>query len=190
VVDVGRPTALLVQAVAHVVKMPARRLYQPGKGPIIRQNPHQSYPRQALGNRVVAALAAVEPLRFTGCRAVARLQIVLAKQLAEADTLPGTQQEPADGQDTFRVVTRGADGRFASRLRHPRRPAERHVSGVDDCSTDLGFARLPVFRGLIGPMPEAERHSLRSPGSLRDADKGLEFGQARTPAFADHSPTT
>jgi hypothetical protein len=25
---------------------------------------------------------------------------------------------------------------------------------VDDCSTDLELRGLPVFRGLIGPMPE------------------------------------
>ena len=28
--------------------------------------------------------------------------------------------------------------------------------GVDDCSTDLGLRGLPVFRGLIGPMPEGK----------------------------------
>ena len=26
--------------------------------------------------------------------------------------------------------------------------------GVDDCSTDLSLRGLPVFKGLIGPMPE------------------------------------
>ena len=26
--------------------------------------------------------------------------------------------------------------------------------GIDDCSTDLELGGLPVFRGLIGPMPE------------------------------------
>ena len=26
--------------------------------------------------------------------------------------------------------------------------------GVDDCSTDLELRGLPVFRGLIGPIPE------------------------------------
>jgi hypothetical protein len=28
--------------------------------------------------------------------------------------------------------------------------------GIDDCSTDLGLRGLPVFRGLIGPMPEGK----------------------------------
>ena len=33
----------------------------------------------------------------------------------------------------------------------------RHAQvGVDDCSTDLGLRGLPVFRGLIGPMPEGK----------------------------------
>ena len=27
---------------------------------------------------------------------------------------------------------------------------------VDDCSTDLDLRGLPVFRGLIGPMPDGE----------------------------------
>ena len=60
-------------------------------------------------------------------------------------------------KDTFRVVTRGADGQIRIRdydkqedllKRHPK-------IGVDDCSTDLELRGLPVFRGLIGPMPEA-----------------------------------
>ncbi len=33
---------------------------------------------------------------------------------------------------------------------------EMHTQiGVDDCSTDLALRGLPVFRGLIGPMPKA-----------------------------------
>ena len=28
--------------------------------------------------------------------------------------------------------------------------------GIDDCSTDLALRGLPVFRGLIGPMPEGK----------------------------------
>jgi hypothetical protein len=61
-------------------------------------------------------------------------------------------------KDTFRVVTRGADGQIRIRdydtseallKRHPQ-------VGVDDCSTDLDLRGLPVFRGLIGPMPEGK----------------------------------
>jgi hypothetical protein len=28
--------------------------------------------------------------------------------------------------------------------------------GIDDCSTDLGLRGLPVFRGLVGPMPDGK----------------------------------
>ena len=28
--------------------------------------------------------------------------------------------------------------------------------GIDDCSTDLDLRGMPVFRGLIGPMPEGK----------------------------------
>jgi hypothetical protein len=59
-------------------------------------------------------------------------------------------------KDTFRVVTRGSDGQI--RIRDYDSQAallKRHLQiGVDDCSTDLELRGLPVFRGLIGPMPE------------------------------------
>jgi hypothetical protein len=61
-------------------------------------------------------------------------------------------------KDTFRVVTRGADGKL--RIRDYSEPDvlyRLHTQiGVDDCSTDLGLRGLPVFRGLIGPMPEGK----------------------------------
>ncbi len=61
-------------------------------------------------------------------------------------------------KDTFRVVTRGADGKI--RIRDYGTSEEllkRHTQvGVDDCSTDLDLRGLPVFRGLIGPMPEGQ----------------------------------
>lgn len=28
--------------------------------------------------------------------------------------------------------------------------------GIDDCSTDLTLRGLPVFRGLVGPMPDGK----------------------------------
>ncbi len=59
---------------------------------------------------------------------------------------------------TFRVVTRGSDGQI--RIRDYMTQEEllkRHLQvGVDDCSTDLSLRGLPVFRGLIGPMPESK----------------------------------
>ena len=59
-------------------------------------------------------------------------------------------------KDTFRVVTRGADGKIRIRDYDSREALlRRHAQiGVDDCSTDLELRGLPVFRGLIGPMPE------------------------------------
>ncbi len=61
-------------------------------------------------------------------------------------------------KDTFRVVTRGADGEIRIRdYDNPEALLKRHSQiGVDDCSTDLGVRGLPVFRGLIGPIPEGK----------------------------------
>ena len=61
-------------------------------------------------------------------------------------------------KDTYRVVSRGPDGKL--RIRDydcPDTLLRMHTQiGVDDCSTDLGLRGLPVFRGLIGPMPEGK----------------------------------
>ena len=61
-------------------------------------------------------------------------------------------------KDTYRVVTRGADGQIRIRDYDTQEALlKRHSQvGVDDCSTDLGLRGLPVFRGLIGPMPEGK----------------------------------
>lgn len=59
---------------------------------------------------------------------------------------------------TFRVVTRGANGQLRIRDYDSQEDLlKRHIQiGVDDCSTDLDLRGLPVFRGLIGPMPEGQ----------------------------------
>jgi len=61
-------------------------------------------------------------------------------------------------KEIFRVVTRGADGSL--RIKDYPRPdsiLRLHTQiGVDDCSTDLGLRGMPVFRGLVGPMPEGK----------------------------------
>ena len=59
-------------------------------------------------------------------------------------------------KDTFRVVTRGSDGQIRIRDYDSQEDLLRRHSqiGVDDCSTDLELRGQPVFRGLIGPMPE------------------------------------
>jgi hypothetical protein len=61
-------------------------------------------------------------------------------------------------KDTFRIVTRGADGKLRIRdYSHPDTLLRMHTQiGVDDCSTDLDLRGQPVFRGLIGPMPEGK----------------------------------
>jgi hypothetical protein len=58
--------------------------------------------------------------------------------------------------NTFRVVTRGADGSLRIRDYDAKESLLRlHTQiGIDDSSTDLSLRGLPVFRGLIGPMPE------------------------------------
>ena len=61
-------------------------------------------------------------------------------------------------KDTFRVVTRGADGKLRIRdYSHPDTLLRMHTQiGIDDCSTDLGLRGQPVFRGLVGPIPEGK----------------------------------
>jgi hypothetical protein len=61
-------------------------------------------------------------------------------------------------KNTYRVVTRGADGSLRIKDYPTADPLlKSHTQiGVDDCSTDLGLRGLPVFRGLVGPMPEGK----------------------------------
>jgi len=61
-------------------------------------------------------------------------------------------------KDTFRIVTRGSDGSLLIRDYPTCDPiSEMHLQvGTDDCSTDLAIRGMPVFRGLIGPIPEGK----------------------------------
>jgi len=61
-------------------------------------------------------------------------------------------------KDTFRVVTRGVNGEIRIRdYDNAEALLKWHTQiGVDDCSTDLDLRGMPVFRGLIGPIPEGE----------------------------------
>ncbi|MEK6247755.1 MAG: hypothetical protein N2C12_06215 [Planctomycetales bacterium] len=56
----------------------------------------------------------------------------------------------------FRIVTRGSDGKVKTRdFDQAESILKMHSQiGVDDCSTDLELRGMPVFQGLIGPMPE------------------------------------
>jgi hypothetical protein len=59
-------------------------------------------------------------------------------------------------KNTWRIVTRAADGSLVIRdFDSPEQILRSHLQiGVDDCSTDLDLRGAPVFRSLIGPMPE------------------------------------
>lgn len=83
---------------------------------------------------------------------------------------------------TVRVVTRAADGTLRIRDYPNTEPLlEIHTQiGIDDCSTDLSLRGLPVFRGLIGPIPEG-RQVVRyeSPDVFETLTK--EWSSAKTP---------
>ena len=61
-------------------------------------------------------------------------------------------------KNVFRVVTRGSDGEIKIRdFDSSEKIMKTHSQiGVDDCSTDLGLRGMPVFRGLVGPIPEGK----------------------------------
>ncbi len=61
-------------------------------------------------------------------------------------------------KDTYRVVTRASDGSFRIRDFPSVEPILQMHSqiGVDDSSADLALRGMPVFRGLVGPIPEGK----------------------------------
>lgn len=69
------------------------------------------------------------------------------------------EKPTATEKDTFRVVTRDAEGKLRIKDYASQAPLMKmHTQiGIEDCSTDLGLRGLPVFRDLIGPMPEGEK---------------------------------
>ncbi len=60
---------------------------------------------------------------------------------------------------TIRVVTLDSDGSIRSKdFDSIDEVIQLHEQvGIDDCSTDLSLRGLPVFRGLIGPIPESKK---------------------------------
>ena len=60
-------------------------------------------------------------------------------------------------QHIFRVITRGPEGEYRIRDYVSEDEIRRwHVQiGVSDCCLDVSLRGSPVFKGLIGPMPEA-----------------------------------
>ena len=81
-----------------------------------------------------------------------RHEVIRTQHFVRSDNYMASQKK------SFRVVTRMADGN----LRIKDYPSEDSLHrlhtqvGVDDCSTDLSLRGLPVFRGLVGPMPEGK----------------------------------
>jgi len=63
-----------------------------------------------------------------------------------------------------------------------------HQIGVDDCSTDLGLRGMPVFRGLVGPMPEGKNVVRYETGEVFEM-LTKEWGQAK-PKKRTRSRTT
>ncbi len=59
---------------------------------------------------------------------------------------------------TIRVVTRAPDGTIRERDFNALDELENQHEkiGIDDCSTDLSLRGFPVFRGLIGPIPDGK----------------------------------
>ncbi|MDD3588002.1 MAG: hypothetical protein PHQ75_12545 [Thermoguttaceae bacterium] len=57
---------------------------------------------------------------------------------------------------TYRVVARGAHGEIRVKdYSTEEELTSRHTQiGTEDCSTDLRLRGMPIFRGLIGPMPD------------------------------------
>lgn len=61
-------------------------------------------------------------------------------------------------KEIFRVVTRAQDGSLRIRDFHSAENilATHSQVGTDDSSTDLDLRGMPVFRGLVGPIPEGK----------------------------------
>lgn len=62
------------------------------------------------------------------------------------------------GQKIIRVVTRAADGslRIKEFTDFEELLSLHDQTGIDDCSTDLTLRGMPLFRGLVGPLPESK----------------------------------
>jgi len=98
-------------------------------------------------------------------------------------------------KDTFRIVTRAADGSLQIRD-YPSLESilhSYHQIGVDDCSTDLALRGLPVFRGLVGPMPEGRnvvRYETGEVFEMLTKEWGVAKPRKRERARGTASPVT
>ena len=94
-------------------------------------------------------------------------------------------------KDTWRLVTRGRDGELVIRdFDSAEEILRTHLQvGSDDCSTDLDLRGAPVFRSLIGPMPEG-RNVIRyeTPEVFESLTK--EWAQPKPPRRRSRKPAT
>ena len=106
------------------------------------------------------------------CRSVPRarcsgIQAQLADRFADSITILRLGSRPsirlpfskkARMNSTIRIVTRGSNGELRTKdyEKHDTVLKMHTQIGIDDCSTDLSLRGMPVFRGLIGPMPEGK----------------------------------
>jgi hypothetical protein len=92
-------------------------------------------------------------------------------------------------KDTWRLVTRGKDGELVIRdFDSAEEILRTHLQvGSDDCSTDLDLRGAPVFRSLIGPMPEG-RNVIRyeTPEVFESLTK--EWAQPKPPRRRSRKP--
>jgi hypothetical protein len=81
-----------------------------------------------------------------------------ADPLAWTRKIPPIPRKSSRMKPTIRIVTRGSNGELRSKdyEKHETVLKMHTQVGIDDCSTDLSLRGLPVFRGLIGPMPEGK----------------------------------
>jgi len=93
-------------------------------------------------------------------------------------------------KNTWRVVTRGADGELLIHaFDSPEGILRTHLQvGVDDCSTDLALRGAPVFRALIGPMPEGD-HVVRYEALEVFETLTKEWSIPRTPRRRSRKPS-
>ena len=85
-------------------------------------------------------------------------------------------------KDTWRLVTRAADGELVIHdFDSPEGLLRTHLQvGSDDCSTDLGLRGAPVFRSLVGPMPDGRNISRNETPEVFEA-LTKEWALPRTP---------
>lgn len=64
----------------------------------------------------------------------------------------------SSSQRIIRVITRASDGSIREKeFESFEAISELHDQiGIDDCSTDLELRGMPIFRGLVGPLPEGK----------------------------------